>query len=169
MPWVTYEVSTLEEALDIFKACEPVPWVMALAGGCTVLGPDEVMDARYNKPGKSYAVRFVVEDGAPYFECRRGVGFGSSEMIFYTRVSGTVLKVVVRIDTCPIQVFLTCVDTASRTPSVRYRKDYPAVPGATTLKWASGDESMSATYWYGSLDAFWASMGTYVDIAGLPC
>lgn len=166
LPWVSYSVKTLADALDIFRLYTPAPFVVAKNGGCTVLGPWGYIEERYNvdHPAKTnyrpYEVEFEIPDGAPSIECSAGQGYRSEELEFFTVHNGVLLKVGVRMEQCPIRVYVVALNAAHNCR--KFRKDYPTVPGANTIRWDYGEESAKATYWFSDLDTFWASMGTYV-------
>ncbi len=174
-PWATYEVDTLEEALDIFKMYEPEPWVIAKDGRCTVFNTWEHIETKYNNrhPAQTgawrrYEVEYNIDDGAPYFDCRQGVGYGGTDMEFFTKAAGVNLKIVVEIKHCPIRVNLVSITPFSRADHRKYRKDYPRVPGANCVHWGYGDDCCKGTYWFGDLTQFWAAMSTYVSREGIP-
>lgn len=165
-PWVTYEVDTLTEALDILKLYPLAPWVIAKDGSCTVVNTWAHIEDRYNvdHPAKTryrpYVAEHTIADGAPYFDCQQGVGFGSSEMEFFTTHDGKSLKVVVTIKQCPIRVRL--LPTHNAHSCRNYYKEYPPVPGAKVIQWGYGEDCATGTYWFPNLECFWSAMSNYL-------
>ena len=163
LPWVTYEVATLQEALEVFKAYTPLPYVIARDGACTIVDLWAEIERKYNSKradGRHYKIDHYI-DRAPSFDCQAGSGFRSVEMEFYTEAADRTLKIIVRIAASPIQVTLLVMDAYSRTPREKYRKSYPEVPGARCIKWGYGEDCCKGTYWFRDLDTFWASMTTF--------
>lgn len=160
LPWVTYEVKTLADALEVFRLYQPLPYVIARSSSFTTICLEAELDRKNENGRDSYAVDYAI-DGAPYFDCMTGVGFSSVEMEFFTAAAGRALKVVIRIADSPIRVHLLTMDAYSRTPARKYRKEYPVVPGASVIRWGYGDDCAKGTYWFSDLETFWASMGAY--------
>ncbi len=166
LPWVSYAVADLAGAFDLLQTFVLAPWVVAKDGSCTVLSTWEHIATRYNvrHPAKTnyrpYEVEYDISDGAPYFTCQRGVGFGGTDMEFFATHNGGTVKVIVSIKHCPIRVLLT---PTNRHPNcATYRKEYPHVPGARVIQWGYGDDCVRGTYWFSDMDTFWASMRSYV-------
>lgn len=157
IPWVTYEVQTLADALDIFRQYTPHPWQIG-KGTFTTLAPAEEFARK-----KSYSYdSFTDIDGAPYFDCWTMPSHATNELVFFTQSAGRLLRVAVRIAQCPIRTELRLNSAFSRTDRDRYTKSYPRPDGAHVLRWGYDDGSAKGTYWFPDLDTFWTSMARYV-------
>ena len=160
IPWVTYDVATLSEALSLFKQYTPAPYVIARSSSFTTICLEEELEGK-NKNGRdNYEVDFCI-DGAPYFDCMAGAGLSSTEMEFFSIAAGRMLKIIVRIQYSPIRVRLLVMDAYARNPGTKYHKEYPAIPGASVIRWGYGGECCKGTYWFSDVETFWAAMNTY--------
>lgn len=161
LPWVTYEVGTLQEALAVFKEYTPAPYAFMRSSSFASINTHAEM-LRKNATGRdSWKVDIEYPEGAPYFECITGVGFSSVEMEFFTTAAERDLKIVVKIAASPIRVNLHIADPRLSVARARYRKEYPNVPGAVCVHWGYGDDCVKGTYMFPDLSTFWASMEGY--------
>lgn len=162
-PWVTYEVKTLCAALDIFKHFTPSPYVIARDSNFTVINTEAELLRKYGLRDDhhgGYEIHHEI-DGAPYFDCTAGTGFSTVEMEFFTNAADRDVRVAIKISCSPINVRLCVMDAYKRTPSLKYRKEYPRVPGAKVIHWGYGEDCCKGTYWFSDLGTFWDSMATY--------
>ena len=148
MPWVIYRPRTFQKAVEMASAFSAkfgglLPFSVAKDGSCTVVGPWEYIDKRFNDTQERYAMT-VEYEGTPYFEVLAGTKHSTTTFVFHARVNEVLVKVAVDLLKSPI--------TARVVPQTiygkkSYRKEYPDLSDRfDQIRWGMGDDAVQVTY-----------------------
>lgn len=150
-PWVSYEVDTLKQAVELADTFKWVPYAYAKKG-CAVVRPEALLG--------EYADYVALEfEGVPILKLATvNCNIFNSELEFFTVVADRLLCIHIGIKQHPDRISVSKRYPHAGGHSYDYVKTYPRLHEDKQIVWAASEDSASASYLWGNEESYRAAL-----------